>query len=85
MASGWKFSVTVPSWTQTTLENDEVVVVRFYPWPVAILFVQLGGSAAEQGYLLLVQLSLIICLVVPQLMASSRAFSALLALTATVI
>jgi hypothetical protein len=28
MASGWKFSVTIPSWTQTTLENDEVVVVR---------------------------------------------------------
>ena len=27
MASGWKFSVTVPSWTQTTLEGDELVVV----------------------------------------------------------
>lgn len=26
--SGWKFSVTVPSWTTTTLESDEPVVVR---------------------------------------------------------
>ncbi|KAK9834256.1 hypothetical protein WJX81_000497 [Elliptochloris bilobata] len=35
MASGWKFSVTVPSWTQTTLENDEVVV--FYRVEVRVL------------------------------------------------
>ena len=26
--SGWKFSVTIPSWTTTTLESDEPVVVR---------------------------------------------------------
>lgn len=25
--SGWKFSVTIPSWTQASLEGDEVVVV----------------------------------------------------------
>ena len=30
MASGWRFSVTVPSWTQTTLEGDELVVVSPY-------------------------------------------------------
>ena len=60
MASGWKFSVTVPSWTQTTLENDEVVVVRSPPQaPVTIAFIQGGGSAAVQGRLLLVLLSLI--------------------------
>lgn len=27
MSSGWKFSVTLPSWTQATLEGDELVVV----------------------------------------------------------
>lgn len=27
-SSGWKFSVTIPSWTTTTLESDEPVVVR---------------------------------------------------------
>ena len=60
MASGWKFSVTVPSWTQTTLENDEVVVVRSPPQaPVTITFMQAFGSAAAQGRLLLVLLSLI--------------------------
>ena len=26
--AGWQFSVTVPSWTQTTLEGDDLVVVR---------------------------------------------------------
>ncbi len=24
---GWRFSVTIPSWTQTALEGDELVVV----------------------------------------------------------
>ena len=27
-AAGWRFSVTIPSWTQTELEGDELVVVR---------------------------------------------------------
>jgi hypothetical protein len=27
-APGWRFSVTIPSWTQTELEGDELVVVR---------------------------------------------------------
>ena len=38
MASGWKFSVTIPSWTQTTLDADEVVVVstrKAQPLPLA--------------------------------------------------
>ena len=26
--AGWQFSVTIPSWTQTTLEGDDLVVVR---------------------------------------------------------
>ena len=26
--NGWQFSVTIPSWTQATLEGDENVVVR---------------------------------------------------------
>ena len=26
--TGWQFSVTIPSWTQTTLEGDDLVVVR---------------------------------------------------------
>ena len=30
---GWVFSASIPSWTQTTLEGDELVVVST-PWPV---------------------------------------------------
>jgi hypothetical protein len=29
-AVGWKFSVTIPSWTTAQLDGDEAVVVRFF-------------------------------------------------------
>ncbi|KAK9812986.1 hypothetical protein WJX72_006830 [[Myrmecia] bisecta] len=43
MASGWKFSVTIPSWTQTTLEGDEIVV--FYRVEVKVLPPDGDGAA----------------------------------------
>ncbi|KAK9825314.1 hypothetical protein WJX74_008521 [Apatococcus lobatus] len=43
MSTGWKFSVTLPSWTQATLEGDELVV--FYRVEVRVVAPESGGAS----------------------------------------
>ena len=35
--AGWVFTASIPSWTQTTLEGDEVVVVSLASAPLPLL------------------------------------------------
>ena len=53
MSTGWKFSVTLPSWTQATLEGDELVVVslaRQECFAVAVLIVSAEAHLLVQSF-----------------------------------